>query len=565
MDKLKECVEIARHNTAADLVLKNGNAVNVFTGEIENKDIAIAGNVIAGVGYYSGKKEIDCSGLFIVPGLIDAHVHIESSKVIPEIFSRAVIKKGVTCCIADPHEIANVLGEEGIRFMLSSGRRSAIDIFYMLPSCVPAADCEDNGAVIDAASLERFMHEKAVLGLGEVMDVPSAVNLNPGMKDKLSLFTDMIIDGHCPEISSSNLNAYLCCGIKTDHESVSADEAIDKVRRGMYVMIREGSAAKNLKDLIPAVNDDNFRRFLYCTDDKDIADILREGSIDFNIRKSVELGMDPVKAVIIATYNAAQCYGLKGRGALAPGYRADMVILNSLKSFDINGVIKDGKVYRETDYYCPNYTLKSSMNLDHIDEGVFRIKSLSKMVNVISIVKGSIVTKKVLREVESCRGYISNVKNSDALKIAVFERHKNTGKFSAGFIENLGLAGCSIAQSISHDSHNIVVCGDSDSDMALAVNRVIDMGGGISLASGGNIIGEICLPFGGLMTSMNPGDAAERINKIEDALKAHQSDSDINIPIVLSFMSLTVVPELKINARGLYDYRLQKFISLYDD
>jgi adenine deaminase len=560
---LKRCVEVAKSKVEPDIVLKNGFIVNVFTQSIEKCDVAICDGYIAGIGSYGGISEVDCTGMYIVPGFIDSHVHIESSKVIPEVYSKTVITHGVTCCIADPHEIANVLGEEGINFMLESGSRSAVDIFYMLPSCVPATDFEDNGAVLDSSLLKKLMNNKNVLGLGEVMDVSSAINLSGDMKNKLDMFRGKPIDGHCPEIDMPGLNAYICCGVMTDHECTRPEQAAEKIRRGMYVMLREGSAAKNLKRLLPAVNYENYHRFLFCTDDKDIADITGEGTIDHNIREAVAYGINPVKAVTIASLNAAQCYGLKDRGAVAPGFMADIVVLRDLEELGIEYVIKNGKIYEDSDFCGFKGNLKPSMNIKHITGDVLKIRALSSKLNVIKVIKGSIETQRVVRDAESIGGIVSKVISDDVVKAAAFERHKGTGKFALGFIEGLGLKGCSIAQSISHDSHNIIAAGDDDRDMEIAVNRVIDMGGGICIASSGKIMAGISLPFGGLMTCSPSSQACRDINLIDSVLKEYQNDREINIPLTLSFMSLPVIPELKITDRGLYDYYEGRFINLF--
>jgi adenine deaminase len=563
MDNLRKCIEVASRIRKADIVLKNPWIVDVFGQAIYRSDIAIAGHEIAGIGSYRGEMEIDCEGLFAAPAFIDAHVHVESSKVIPEVLSRVLIRKGVAACIADPHEIANVLGADGIRFMLESGRRSVMDMYFMMPSCVPAVDFEDNGAVLECSALGEFKHEEMVLGLGEVMDVPAVIGLKENMVKKLDLFKDMIIDGHCPRISSEWLNGYICAGIRTDHECSTPEQAAEEVKRGMYVMLREGSAARNMSGLMSAVNDWNFHRFLFCTDDKDISDIEKEGSIDHNIRTAIENGINPVMAYTIASLNAAQCYGLRGRGAAAPGYRADIVLLNSLENVDINLVIKDGMPYREAEYNCPEIMPGSSMNIGHTLEGMFKIRAESSSINVIQVIKDSIETRKVVREAVVSEGFVSGIKSDDAMKIGVFERHKNTGKYALGFIEGLGLYNCSVAQTIAHDSHNIVVVGDKDADMSAAVNRVIDMGGGIAIASYGSIIGELALPAAGLMACSEPAAVIEKMDRLNDIIKEHERITGINMFLKLGFMSLPVIPDIKITDRGLYDFHERRFISLF--
>ena len=547
-----------------DLILKNGSIVDVFNQDIYKGDVAIKGSKIIGTGSYDGDKEIDCSGLFIVPGFIDAHVHIESSKVIPQVFSRELIKKGVLACIADPHEIANVHGADGIDYIIDDARKSVIDIYFMIPSCVPAVDFEDNGANLYASDIEKFKNYPDVLGLGEVMDVNAVITNEKNMVKKLRLYKDRIIDGHCPLIESKNLDEYIVSGIKTDHECTTPSEAMEKIKKGMYVMLREGSAAKNIKQLLPAVNENNFHRFLFCTDDKSIKDIYYEGSIDNNIRKSIKLGLDPIKAITIATINAAECYGLKARGAVAPGYKADLLLLSDLDNVAIKNVIRNGRVYKEK-YGIDTIDFTNSMNIDHVNENMIKIKFKPSKVNVIKINKDTIITEKIKRVPEGKDGLL-NIKNMPGiLKIAVFERHKKTGRFGIGLIEGLGISGCSVAQSIAHDSHNIITAGDNDFDMANAVNRVIDIGGGIVLASNGKIVEEISLPCAGLMTSMKSDEVIKRLDKLYGELDKFKLVSDTDIFLTLSFMALPVIPELKITSRGLYDYKEGKFIDLYED
>ena len=563
MDRIIKCVEAAIKNKKADLVLKNAWIVNVFTQTIHKDDIAIMGDQIVGIGEYQGEIEIDCAGCFVTPGFIDAHVHIESSKVIPEIFSKIVIKKGVTCCIADPHEIANVLGAEGIEFMIENSKNSVIDMFFMMPSCVPAVEFDDSGAVLGSDELEKFMHSPRVLGLGEVMDVQSVICMKEGMIKKIALFQDAIIDGHCPEINTDNLNAYISSGVNTDHECLAPEQALEEIKRGMYVMLREGSAARNLIALLPAVNEGNFHRFLLCTDDKDISDLEREGSIDHNIKVAIKNGIDPVKAITMATLNAAQCYGLKRKGAIAPGYSADLVILSNLEEVNVKSVIRKGKLYEDCEYKYDSINIRYSMNINYIRKDMFNIKAQLGKLNVIKVIKDSINTEKVEREPIIAGNIVEGIKSEDAMKIAVFERHKKTGRYTLGFIEGLGLKNCCVAQTISHDSHNIIVVGDNDKDMEIAVNRIIEIGGGIVIASSGIILEELRLPVAGLMTYENPAFVIERIKKMNKIIKKYEKSESMDIFLTLGFMALPVIPEIKITTRGLYDFKLEKFIDLF--
>lgn len=564
MEEIKRFIDAASGRIKADMVLKNPWIVDVFTQEIHRGDVAITGGSIVGIGKYKGETEIDCEGLYVTPAFIDSHVHIESSKVIPEVFSRVLINRGVMSCIADPHEIANVMGLEGIRYMLDSINRSVIDIYLMIPSCVPAVEFEDNGAVLDAGSLKEFVSRKNVLGLAEVMDVPSVINSNEGMLEKIRLFSDGIIDGHCPKMSSELLNAYICSGIRTNHECSSPAQAEEEIRRGMYIMLREGSAAKNINDLLPAVNEGNYHRFLFCTDDRDISDIYNTGSIDNNIRISISMGLDPVKAYTIASLNAAQCYNIRNTGAVAPGFKADLVLLKSLEDVEIVNVIRKGLLYKESEkeqlYNCPD----SSMNIDYINEDMLKISCEPGGINVIKVTGGSIETERVMREPIVDENIVKGIKSCDSMKIGVFERHKRTGRYALGFIEGLGLSGCSVAQTIAHDSHNIIAAGDNDYDMALAVNRVIGMKGGIAIASGGQIVEELALPAAGLMASDSYSTVVEKLERLDSYISLHEKNKKINVFQTLAFMALPVIPRLKLTTRGLYDSEEGKFVSLFN-
>lgn len=564
LESMKNNIQIAARREKAPLVLKNAFFLNVFTREFERGDIAINNELIAGIGSYEGIEEINCDGLFVTPGFIDAHVHIESSKAIPEIFSQVLLQNGVTTCITDPHEIANVLGEKGLDFMMENSKKSLMDIFYMIPSCVPATEFEDNGALLRSEDIESYRDRENVIGLAEVMDVPSVVNCTEWILKKINMYKDKTIDGHCPQISEEWLNAYIAAGVKTDHECSDAMQALEKVKKGMYVMIREGSAAKNLLSLLPAVNEKNYSRFLFCTDDKDIGDLMEKGSINENIKISIEHGLDEVIAYTIASYNAAQCYNLKDRGAIGPGYKADLVILSDLKQVSIDKVIKNGRVYNDKfDFTGTNPYLQNSMNLDAVSEESFKIEAKSSKINIIKVIENSIETKKEEREVIIENGYVKSVKGEDILKIAVFERHKNTGRYSVGYIEGLGLTECSVAQTIAHDSHNVIVVGSLDSDMALAVNRLRQIGGGIVLVSNGKIIEELELPIAGLMTYKEPSYVINKLFNMNNFIKAHEKYQEKDIFLTLGFMALPVIPDLKITARGLFYFKDYKFIDLF--
>ncbi|MBU3110320.1 adenine deaminase [Clostridium lacusfryxellense] len=564
MNQVKKNIDAAMGRIKADLVLKNANFINVFTESIDRGDIAIVGDTIIGIGKYSGETQIDCSDLYVTPGFIDAHVHIESSMIMPQQFGEIVIKKGITTIIADPHEIANVEGMNGVDLMIDNSKEAPIDIFFMLPSCVPATKFEDSGYALNSEDLRKLINNNVVLGLGEVMDVPAVVNNDSEILKKLYMSRNKHVDGHCPNISPNELNACLSSGIKTDHESTNAKEALLKVSRGMYVMLREGSAARNLRALLPAINNRNFGRFLFCTDDRHIDDLLEVGSIDNCIRISIKQGLNPIKALIIASFNAAKCYDLKDRGAIAPGYKADLVLFEDIKGLNIIKVIKDGKEYKELPVKNhAKINVKSSMHMDFIDSEIFKVESKASVVNVIKLIPNSLETKLVQRKIESQHGYIKRMVEKDVLKISVIERHHNTGKHFVGFIEGLGLRHCSIAQTIAHDSHNIIVVGDNDKDMEVAVNTLVSIGGGIVMVSGGKVIAQLSLPIGGIMTFEDPHLVAEHLNRLSRIARGFGVREEYDPFISLSFMSLPVIPEVKITSRGLFDYKKFDFIELF--
>ena len=560
--KKQRMIKSALTNGQSELVLKNAKVVNVFTGEITDGNVAIDDGMIVGVGNYSGQKEIDVSGKYVVPGFINAHVHVESSMAAPEVYALEELRQGTTTIITDPHEIANVGGMTAIAEILKAARRSKINYYVMLPSCVPATPFEHSGATLDARELAYFKNDPHVLGLGEMMNSVGVLACDNSVIDKLDSFSDMIIDGHFPMGSGKELDAYICAGITTDHESISYTEAVAKLRAGMAVLVREGSASRNLDSIIKGVvkNGIDTTRLAFCTDDKHLADIRHEGTIRYNIKRSVQLGLDPVKAIQIGTINAARIYGLRHTGAVASGYKADLVILDDLESFNIVSVYKDGidvSEFKEPENLRYSSSLLSPVNFAPLSAGAFIIPEKDKHY-VIGIVNKQIVTQKL---VYSSKELKEGLEDGSIKKIAVIERHNATGNLGVGYIFGYGNMHGAVASTVAHDSHNIVVIGDNDRDMFLACEELKRIGGGYVITGGGKVIGSLSLPLGGLM-SLRPAD--ELITQLDNIIKKAYSmgvNPEIDPFITLSFMALPVIPELRITDCGVFDVTRFDFVN----
>ncbi|WXR62272.1 adenine deaminase [Peptostreptococcaceae bacterium AGR-M142] len=569
LEKLKKIINIASKKEKADLVLKNGNIINVFTNEIIIADIAISDSKIAGIGDYSGKKEIDCSNKYISPSFIDSHVHIESSMVSPKEFAKAVLKRGTTCVIADPHEIANVCGLDGIKYILDSLKNSSFDIYMMLPSCVPATNFENSGAHLDATELEKLINHENVLGLGEVMDYMAVINKENHIIDKLNLFKDKIIDGHGPISDLNHLNAYIATGIKTDHECSKIEELINRVRLGMYVQIREGSAAKDLKNLIKAVNKNNLSRILFCTDDRHPNDIINEGHIDNNIKMAIKEGIDPIDAIKMASINICNCYNIKNKGAIAPSYNANLLIIDNLSDFNIEKVIKDGKlivdninnIYNFDFYDIDDKKVRNKINIDNLNLNDLNLKTKNNTITGIEVTPNSILTKKVDVNIETKDGIYLKSKDEDVLKIAVIERHSDKKNIGISLVKGFGLKNGAIASTIAHDSHNLIVIGDNDKDMLNCINHIKKIGGGICISSNNEIKKSLTLDIAGLVSSKS----LEEVDYIlEDMLNFAYSlgvYKDIEPFMTLGFLALPVIPEIRITDIGTFDVLNYKFIN----
>ena len=563
----KRLINAASGREPCDIVLKNCRVLNVFTGEIIDGDIGIAEGRIAGIGEYKGKEEKDLEGRYVVPGFINSHVHVESSMVTPQVYSVEELRHGTSTIITDPHEIVNVGGADALIDILNAADECPVNYYIMLPSCVPCTEFEHSGAVLDARQLRFFINEPEVLGLGEMMNAEGVINNDRTVSEKIKEFSGMIIDGHAPMYSGKKLNAYACAGINTDHESVTFDEALEKLRCGIAVLVREGSACKDLEAIIKGVVESGIdtSALAFCTDDKHLADIRREGTIRSNIKKAISLGLEPAKAFQMATINAARIYGLKDTGAVACGYKADIVVLDSLEDVEIADVYKDGVQFKnitepeikEKKMMRYNTGLMHSVNPAPLADDAFDIPE-REIYPVIELVKNQIITKKLIMTHEQIT---ENLKNGSVRKIAVIERHHSTGNCACAYITGYGLSHGAVATTVAHDSHNIIVIGDNDSDMHKAVEQLKKINGGYTIICDGKVAGSLPLEFGGLMSTRS---ADEFIPMLDDIIKKAYElgvDKDIDPFITLSFAALPVIPEIRITDRGLFDVTDFRFIE----
>lgn len=563
MSSFKRRMDEARGLVKIDLVLRNARLVNVFSGEIHETDIGIHQGYFVGIGKFEdAEKELDLGGNYVVPGLIDGHVHIESSHLCPEEFCSLLLSHGVTTAVVDPHEIANVFGSQGIRYILDSVENLPFNTFVTLPSCVPATDYETSGARLGAKDLYEFIAHPKVIGLGEVMDFQGVLQAKSDMVEKLELPVNFI-DGHAPGISPQDLNAYYLAGIHTEHECSTVEEVSDRLRRGFHVMLREGSAAKNLLDLLPAVTPRNAGQCLLVTDDRHTIDLLEEGSIDHLIRLAVGAGKDPIQVIQMATINAARAIGLPLLGAVAPGYQADFVILKDLNRFDIEEVYWRGvrQCKRGERPHFQRISIKGLTESVHLG-GWSRTKlrvlasrpqNLTAQVRVIGVQGHSLITSALVRDLPVIDGLVQTDQTQGIAKLAVLERHHETGNVGVGFVEGLGLKKGAIASTVAHDSHNLVVVGMSDEEMNLAILTCVEMGGGLCLVDGDQVIGKLSLPIAGLMSDGDAEAVAKTLGELHE--KAHSLGicESVDPFMTLAFLSLPVIPELKLTDLGLVD------------
>lgn len=562
---LKKRIEVAGKKRPADLVVKEGKILNVFTGEFIEGDVAVVDGVIAGIGTYDGHETIDAKGKIIVPGFIDGHVHIESSLLVPREFAKVALVHGVTAVVTDPHEIGNVAGTDGIQYMLDDAKQLPMDIFVMLPSCVPTTPYETNGARLDAEQLQPFLANPEVLGLAEVMDFPSVAAGNKIMLDKIAMTYDYgrIIDGHAAGLKRDDLNIYMSAGIRTDHECINRKEAKDRLDLGMYLMIREGTVAKNLDALFPVVTPQNSRRCLFVTDDKLIDDLVEEGSVDHVVRLAIKKGLDPVTAIQMVTLNTAECFGLRHLGAIAPGYQADFLLLDDIETISIHQVYKKGKcIVNQGKLMEKEFTTSAvagrdvhfTINTKGVALEELKIPLKSDACHIIGIIPNSLVTEHLKESVQVENGFFVPSIEKDQLLLAVIERHKAIGNVGLGIVKGFQMKKGAIATTVAHDSHNIVAVGASEEEMLLAIKQVIQTNGGLAVVSGKEVLASLSLPVAGLMSEESYQVVYQSLNKLNDALTKIGAPNTFNPFLTLSFLTLPVIPELKLTDKGLFEF-----------
>ncbi len=571
--ELKNMIAVANKLVKADIIIKNAKIINVFNEKIEQANIAIYKNKIAGIGdYEEGYDIIDAENCYVSPSFIDSHIHIESTKLTPYELSKALLPLGTTCIIADPHEIANVCGIEGIEFLINNSKSLPIDIFFMASSCVPATNFETNFKKLDSRYLRKLKKYTQILGLAEVMNYPAVINSEKSILQKIILFKDMIIDGHSPNLLGKELNAYISAGIYSDHECTTFDEAMEKLSKGMYIMMREGSVAKDLDNLAEIINDSTKNRILLCTDDKEPDDIIKEGHINYSINKLLKHKVSLPTAIKLATLNPCQFFGFKQRGGIAPGYYADLVIFKDLKS--IKYVIKNGNIIFANNElkgeFFNNIIKKSSLKritntfkIDKFSKEDLKIINQNKKIRVIEIKENSLLTKQIHVEPFVKNGFVESDIKNDILKIVVLQRHHGYSKPTCGFIKGFGIKKGAFASSISHDSHNIVAIGENDDDLFLAIRHLININGGIVITKENSVIAELPLIYGGLISNMPLSEVTEKYNYLKKIIK-EENLSCLNDPfMLLSFMTLPVIPEIKITDKGIFDVNKFCFVDLF--
>ncbi len=562
----KSMIRAAKGEISADLVLKNGKVMNVFTEEILDGDVAIVGGRIAGVGSYVGKREIDCTGKYIVPGLIDAHVHIESSMVSPLEFAKYIIRKGTTAIVADPHEIVNVSGKDGMAYILDASEHVPVDVYAMVPSSVPATDIDTNGAgKFLAKDMAEYKSHPRVLGLGEMMRFVDVLNGHEETLEKLEAFSDRVLDGHAPGISRKEVQAYRAAGIMDDHECSTGEEALEKLRAGFHILVREGSGARNLEKLLSGLLKAGVSLdcCMFCTDDKHLEDIEQEGHINYCVRKAIALGVPEIKAYKMASYHAAQFYQMKNVGAVGAGYQADLLVLDDLKEANPSMVIKNGNIVEETWLSSFTYELKNTSLLHTVkirqlqEEDLFLAKKEKN--HILELVPNELLTKHREGTVPGCGDAF--IPDREYAKLVVVERHGKNGKVGVCPIKGYGMHGGAVATTISHDSHNIIAVGDNDADILCAVKELGRIQGGYVIASKGAVVDTLPLSISGLMSTDKAEHVQKKTGEMVKTARKMGVPQGVDPFITLSFMALTVIPELRLTESGIFDVMTMQFVE----
>lgn len=555
-------IAVAAGREKADLVLKNAKYLNVFSNEFLCGDIAVANGLIAGVGKYDGKTEIDVSGKLVLPGFIDAHIHLESSMVTPAEFAKAVVAHGTTTVITDPHEIANVMGIDGVEYMIQASQNLPIDVHFMMPSCVPATEIDESGAELDCKDIDLYLDNKKVLGLAEMMNYVGVINGDKNVLSKIvtSQAHHKKIDGHAPELSGNDLNAYIAAGVYSDHECSTFENALEKLRKGQFIMIREGTAAHNLKALMPLLTQQYYSRCMFATDDKHPSDLLYGGHIDYIVKQALKNGADPIVALKTATHHAARYFLLNNKGAIASGYLADIVVVDNLEDFNVETVFKCGKLVFDgevKDFSAPTVDEKlvekcfDTFHLDSVTPSSFKVDG---KLGLIGLVGGELLTRNL--------GTADKIDvENDILKIACIERHKNTNHIGVGYVKGYSLKSGAVATSVAHDSHNIIAVGCTDSDISVAVNAVRNSKGGIAVVDNGKIKALLELPVAGLMSEEPLEKVNEKLEKAKAEAYRLGADKGIDPFMTLSFLSLPVIPSLRITTKGVFDVEKCEFVE----
>ena len=563
LEKKQRVIRVAGGAEKADLVLKNATYLNVFSNEFCHGDIAVAEGLIVGMGKYQGVEELDVSGGIVCPGFIDAHIHLESSLVTPWEFAKAVLPHGTTTVITDPHEIANVMGLAGVDYMLQASAGLPMDVHFMLPSCVPATPQDESGAVLDYQAIDPYFEHPRVLGLAEMMDYVSIIQQKPEAVCKIlcSQAHHKKIDGHAPGLSGLELNAYIAAGVYSDHECFTYENALEKLQKGQFIMIREGTAAQNLKALLPLLNQQYYSRLMFATDDKHPSDLLHGGHIDYIVKNAISMGVDPIIAMKVASHNAARYFLMNNKGAIAPGYLADFVILDNFRNFEIQRVIKKGKLVFEAGRLLDISRPAVAPELEAKARDTFHLPEISpallrrdKPLGRLRLIPGELITENM--------GYAAGVDGeNDILKICVAERHHATGHIGVGYLTGYGLKEGAVATSIAHDSHNIIAVGAGDEDLALAMNRVHALGGGIVVARAGEILAEVPLPIAGLISDQPLSQVNAQLERAKETARALGVKPGVDPFMTLSFMSLAVIPSLRVTTRGVFDVASQTYLE----